>query len=60
MILSKNTVDSTTEQYDLMAEDWVLPEALMGGERVTPDDDGMMTPLIEIIVFLILYYFGYF
>ena len=33
---------------------------LMGGERVTPDDDGMMTPLIEIIVFLSLYYFGYF
>ena len=33
---------------------------LMGGERVTPDDDGMMTPLVELIVFYSLYYFGYF
>ena len=33
---------------------------VMGGERVTPDDDGMTTPLIELIVFYSLYYFGYF
>ena len=33
---------------------------VMGGERVTPDDDGMTTPLIELIVFFSLYYFGYF
>ena len=33
---------------------------LMGGERVTPDDDGMTTPLVELIVFFSLYYFGYF
>jgi membrane protease YdiL (CAAX protease family) len=33
---------------------------LMGGERVTPDDDGMTTPLVELIVFYSLYYYGYF
>ena len=33
---------------------------VMGGERVTPDDDGMTTPLVELIVFFSLYYFGYF
>jgi membrane protease YdiL (CAAX protease family) len=33
---------------------------LMGGERKTPDEDGMMTPLVELIVLYSLYYFGYF
>ena len=32
----------------------------MGGERKTPDEDGMMTPLVELIVLYSLYYFGYF
>lgn len=33
---------------------------LMVGERKTPDDDGMMTPLVELIVLYSLYHFGYF
>ena len=32
----------------------------MVGERKTPDDDGMMTPLVEIIALGGLYYFNYF
>ena len=32
----------------------------MVGERKTPDDDGMMTPLVEIIALGGLYYFSYF
>jgi hypothetical protein len=33
---------------------------LMVGERKTPDDDGMMTLLVELIVLYGLYHFGYF
>jgi len=33
---------------------------LMGGERKTPDDDGMMTVLVELIGLYSFYYFGYF
>jgi membrane protease YdiL (CAAX protease family) len=33
---------------------------LMGGERKTPDDDGMMTALVELIGLYSFYYFGYF
>jgi membrane protease YdiL (CAAX protease family) len=33
---------------------------LMVGERKTPDDDGIMTSLVELIVLYSLYHFGYF
>ena len=33
---------------------------VMVGERKTPDDDGLMTPLVEIVALYNLYYFGYF
>ena len=33
---------------------------IMGGERKTPDDDGMMTALVELIGLYSFYYFGYF
>ena len=33
---------------------------LMVGERVTPDDDGIMTMIVELIVLYSLYHFGYF
>lgn len=33
---------------------------VMVGERKTPDDDGLMTPLVEIVSLYNLYYFGYF
>ena len=33
---------------------------LMVGERLTPDDDGMMTALVELIGLYSFYYFGYF
>jgi hypothetical protein len=32
----------------------------MGGERKTPDDDGIMTALVELIGLYSFYYFGYF
>jgi len=38
----------------------VVYNKLMCGERRTPDEDGIMTPLIEIIVLYFFYYFGYF
>jgi membrane protease YdiL (CAAX protease family) len=33
---------------------------IMGGERKTPDDDGIMTALVELIGLYSFYYFGYF